>query len=64
MIQGEVKALEKDIVVFPVEEKQNAAAEVSEREILTVESKVVEIDIKKRFARLKKSLRKRSASIL
>lgn len=63
MIQGEVKVLEKDIVVFPVEVEQNAA-EVSEKEILTVESKVVEIDIKKRFARLKKSLRKRSASIL
>ena len=63
MIQGEVKVLEKDIVVFPVEAEQNAA-EVSEKEIVTVESKVVEIDIKKKFARLKKSLRKRSASIL
>lgn len=63
MIQGEVKVLEKDIFVFPVEEKQNAA-EVSEKEILIVESKTAEIDLKKRFTRLKKSLRKRSASIL
>ena len=58
-----MKVLEKDIIVFPVEAEQNTA-EVSEKEILTVESKVVEIDIKKKFARLKKSLRKRSASIL
>ncbi|HSK73182.1 MAG TPA: hypothetical protein VK892_15900 [Pyrinomonadaceae bacterium] len=63
MRQGEVKVLEKDIIVFSVEVEQNAT-EVSEKEIVTVESKVVKIDIKKRFARLKKSLRKRSASIL
>ena len=67
MTSGEAKMLETDVVIFPVNLKQEnqefTLAEETTGEI-NVEEKSIKIDITTRFARLKKSLRKRSVSIL
>ncbi len=68
MTKGDTKMLETDTGIFPV----ISAQEKNLGNILTeqsagknaVEVETTKIDIKARFARLKKSLRKRSASIL
>ena len=67
MTNGEAKMLETDAVIFPMnldQENQeiNLAAEATDK--IIVEEKSINIDIETRFARLKKSLRKRSVSIL
>lgn len=67
MTKGEARALETDVVIFPMEFSQEnmeplligeSAAEIA------VENPPIKADIQNRFVRLKKSLRKRSASIL
>lgn len=67
MTKGEAKQLESDVVIFPLDDEGNnrkilltkkAAEDVSTKETS------VKIDLENRFARLRKSLRKRSASIL
>lgn len=67
MTGGEAKMLETDVVIFPMNLKQEDqtkdSIEETAKEII-VEEKSIEINVKDRFARLKKSLRKRSASIL
>ncbi len=67
MTNGEAKVLETDVVLFPMKFGQNAeetnlTEEIEER--IVPEKKPVIIETENRFARLKKSLRKRSASIL
>lgn len=66
MTKGEAKALETDVVIFPMkfnnDQETNLIDETSEKNV--VEKSSGKTDIKLRFARLKKSLRKRSASIL
>lgn len=67
MTKGEAKKLETDVVIFPMEfgretEETGLVEEISTE---TVDDKsTIRTDIQIRFARLKKSLRKRSASIL
>lgn len=67
MTKGEAKVLETDVVIFPMtnnqENQDSILAEAAAKKNL-VEQESVKVDIKIRFARLKKSLRKRSASIL
>jgi hemerythrin-like domain-containing protein len=68
MTKDEAKVLETDMNIFPIitaQEKNlgNVLSEqLSSKNVVEVET--TKIDIKARFARLKKSLRKRSASIL
>lgn len=68
MTKGEAKVLETDTVLFPLEFRQNKQETVSAKEPAngnaTVVKQSVRTDFQIRFARLKKSLRKRSASIL
>lgn len=67
MTKGEAIVLETDVVIFPMEldreNQETMAAEETKAEI-AVEKQSVRADLQIRFARLKKSLRKRSASIL
>ena len=67
MTKGEAIAPETDVVIFPMKFDQKDKGNVSSVE--TTEQIIVEKDLNKvnlglRFARLKKSLRKRSISIL
>lgn len=67
MTKGAAKMLETDVVVFPVkfEPKQPEVNDFElESEFKMVDEKSNKIDLRGRFARLKKSLRKRSVSIL
>jgi len=67
MTKGEAKALETDVVIFPMEfsreNQETILIEETSAEI-AVDQPPIRADIQIRFARLKKSLRKRSASIL
>ena len=67
MTKGEVEAFETDAVIFPMKFDQNekhtvVSTEPNER--IIVEDETNKINLSLRFARLKKSLRKRSVSIL
>ena len=65
MTKGEAKVLETDVVIFPMEfgqENQEAAMEIPAKP--AGEKKSIKTDMEARFTRLKKSLRKRSVSIL
>ena len=68
MTKGEAKALETDVVIFPMEFGRNDQDTVltteRESEHLIVENKSDNTNMQIRFERLKKTLRKRSASIL
>ncbi len=67
MTKVEVKAFETDAVIFPIQFDQNDKDTVSTEETaeqIVVENEPNKINLGLRFARLKKSLRKRSASIL
>ena len=65
--KSEAKVLETDVVIFPIKFGQNAQetglTENTEKITVDVQS-IDEIDNEGRYARLRKSLRKRSASIL
>ena len=66
--KSEAKVLETDVVIFPMKFAQTATDEPiltkdSENDFAN-KSNSIETDNQSRFARLKKSLRKRSASIL
>jgi hypothetical protein len=67
MTKSEAKILETDVVIFPMkfgqEDKEKIPVEVAENKLM-FEEKTVQSNNEGRFARLKKSLRKRSASIL
>ena len=67
MTKGEAKGLETEVVIFPLDNNQNdekvATAKEAAEDVL-VEEKSIKSDLENRFVRLKKSLRKRSASIL
>ncbi len=67
MTKGEAKVLETDVVIFPMKfgqdnQETNLAQETTTK--IVVDKQLIKTDIEIRFARLKKSLRKRSASIL
>ncbi len=67
MTKSEAKRLETDVVIFPMESNRENQAEVLAEKTSAepvVDKPSIRTDIQIRFARLKKSLRKRSASIL
>ncbi|HEV8157455.1 MAG TPA: hypothetical protein VGP58_00370 [Pyrinomonadaceae bacterium] len=67
MTKGEAKMLETDVDIFPIKSVHENRESVLAEQLASknaVEVETTKIDIKARFARLKKSLRKRSASIL
>ena len=65
--KSEAKVLETDVVIFPLKLGQNEQETVltqNQEKTQIIEANPHEIDNESRFARLRKSLRKRSASIL
>ena len=65
--KSEAKVLETDVVIFPMKFGQNELETVLDEDAenkVIKEKSSIEIDNESRFARLRKSLRKRSASIL
>ncbi len=67
MTKGEATVLETDAVIFPMEFGQDNREEISIEEQnakLVIEKQPIKIGDEIRFARLKKSLRKRAAGIL
>jgi hypothetical protein len=66
MTKGEAKALKTETVIIPMNLQENLHSGLTNdgANKIIVEENTVRIDIKTRFARLKKSLRKRSVSIL
>ena len=65
--KSEAKVLETDVVIFPMKLGQNEVETVlaEDRKNNAINEKnSIETDNESRFARLRKSLRKRSASIL
>ncbi|MCY7377540.1 MAG: hypothetical protein LH472_16405 [Pyrinomonadaceae bacterium] len=67
MTKGEARKLDTEAVIFPMSAgRDNREIGLSDTAVgnLNVEEKSIRIDVKDRFARLKKSLRRRSVSIL
>lgn len=64
MTNGEAKRLKTDTTFFPTEFKREIVSTEEKEYAAVVENESVKVDLKNRFARLKKSLRKRSVSIL
>ena len=67
MTKSEATVLETDVVIFPMEFGQdNRETNMAEEQTakLVIEKQSVKTDIETRFLRLRKSLRKRSVSIL
>lgn len=63
MTQPEVKKIETDVIVFPAKSENEVLITEIETEIVELKKRTLKIDINKRFARLRKSIRKRSAGI-
>ncbi len=67
MTKSKARVLETDVVIFPMKLGQNTQETVlveNTESNLVNEKKPIEIDNESRFTRLKKSLRKKSVSIL
>lgn len=64
MTQGEAKVFETEVVLFSVNPNQEVKAIEEKIEVVETVKSIIKTDIHKRFARLRKSLKKRSASIL
>ena len=64
-MNGEIKVLRTESVIFPVKPREQEVSEVNSIKIEeTIVTEVQTIETPERFVRLKKSLRKRSRSIL
>jgi hypothetical protein len=64
-MNGELEVLTTDVVIFPVKPREQEVSKVKSIKIEeTTVSEVKIVEKESRFARLKRSLRKRSASIL
>jgi hypothetical protein len=63
MTQGEAKLFESDMILFPVKKDEETPVAEIETEVVEVKKRTLTVDVNKRFARLRKSIRKRSASI-
>lgn len=64
MTQGEAKVFETEVVLFTGKQIQEVSANEEKTEIVETVKTTIRTDLNKRFERLRKSLRKRSASIL
>lgn len=64
-MNGELEVLKTDVVIFPVKPHEKEVSKVKSIKIEEVEvSEVKIVETESRFTRLKRTLRKRSASIL
>ena len=64
-MNGELEVLRTDSVIFPMKPREQEVSEVNSIKIEeTIVTKVRAIETQERFVRLKRSLRKRSRSIL
>ncbi len=58
------RVLETDVILFSPQLKQEVLMTEAKTEIVEVKKTTLKTDVKNRFARLKKSMRRRSAGIL
>ena len=63
MIQGEAKVFETEMVLLTVKTENENSAKPNETETVELKKRTIKIDVDKRFARLRRNIRKRSASI-
>lgn len=63
-MKSDVQVLEAEVMLFSSEKRRENVSQNEETEALKPEKRTIKIDIKKRFARLKRTMRKRSAAIL
>lgn len=64
MTQGKAAVFETEVLLFPAKPDSKEVSSAEEKiEVVEVTKTTLRIDIYKRFARLRKSMRKRSASI-
>jgi hypothetical protein len=63
-MKSDVQVLEADVLLFSSKKERETISEDTESVIVEVEKRTLKIDIKNRFARLKRTMRKRSVSIL
>lgn len=63
-MKSDVQVLEADVLLFSSKKERETISENTESVIVEVEKRTLKIDIKNRFARLKRTMRKRSVSIL
>ena len=63
-MKSDVQVLEAEVMLFSSKTEQENVSQNEKSAVLTVEKRTIKIDIKNRFARLKRTMRKRSAAIL
>ena len=63
-MKSDVQVLEADVLLFSSKKERETNSENTESVIVEVEKRTLKIDIKNRYARLKRTMRKRSVSIL
>lgn len=63
-MKSDMQVLEADVMLFSSKTEQENISQNAENISLKIEKRTIKIDIKKRFARLKRTMRKRSAAIL
>ncbi|CAN5790252.1 hypothetical protein BH20ACI4_BH20ACI4_12630 [soil metagenome] len=63
MTQADVKRFETDVVAFPSKSEAEISVKETETESVEVSKRTIKTDLYKRFARLRKNIRKRSAGI-
>lgn len=63
-MKSDVQVLEANVLLFSSKKERETISENAESVIVEVEKRTLKIDIKNRFARLKRRVRKRSVSIL
>ncbi len=63
-MKSDVHVLEAEVMLFSSKTEQENVSQNAESSALRVEKRTIKIDIKTRFARLKRTMRKRSAAIL
>lgn len=63
-MKGEAKMLETEALIFPVKYEETKSVTDSQTQPAAGEKKIQRLDFNLRFARLKRSIKKRPASIL
>jgi hypothetical protein len=63
-MKSDAQVLEAEVMLFSSKTEQENVSQNADSAALTVEKRTIKIDIKNRFARLKRTMRKRSAAIL
>ncbi len=63
-MKSDVQVLEAEVMLFSSKRGPENVSQNEESATVTIEKRTIKIDIKNRFARLKRTMRKRSAAIL